>query len=80
MDHSEGSSLSDFLSSGFVRLASDHKLQVRGVMCDREMMISLCIYGIVAVMASRSIAIAVLLYVGVCMVVFTVWEEEWNDD
>lgn len=51
-----------------------------GWMCDREMMISLCIYGIVAVMASRSIAIAVLLYVGVCMVVFTVWEEEWNDD
>lgn len=35
-------------------------------------MARLCIYGIVSVLASRSIAIAVLLYVGVCMVVFTV--------
>ncbi|KAK8833521.1 hypothetical protein WA577_002099, partial [Blastocystis sp. JDR] len=33
--------------------------------------VGLCIYGIVSVLASRSIAIAVLLYVGVCMVVFT---------
>ena len=39
---------------------------------DGGVMARLCIYGIVSVLASRSIAIAVLLYVGVCMVVFTV--------
>lgn len=39
---------------------------------DGAMMARLCIYGIVSVLVSRTIAIAVLLYVGVCMVVFTV--------
>lgn len=39
---------------------------------DGGVMARLCIYGIVSVLVSRTIAIAVLLYVGVCMVVFTV--------
>lgn len=47
---------------------------------DGGVMARLCIYGIVSVLASRSIAIAVLLYVGVCMVVFTVIAIDWTDD
>ncbi len=47
---------------------------------DGGVMARLCIYGIVSVLASRSIAIAVLLYVGVCMVVFTVIAIDWADD
>ena len=47
---------------------------------DGGVMARLCIYGIVSVLASRSIAIAVLLYVGVRMVVFTVIAIDWADD